>query len=75
MAKWYNNLNKIEEWYYNYSLLVEFYNIYGCLPKTNDKLSNYNIGRWLYTQKQRYKKGELPQVFVNLLNNISMQWI
>jgi len=62
------------DWNYKCNLLKEFYIKNERLPKQTDEYQNVNIGKWLNRQKMVYKKGNLSEERINLLNDITEEW-
>ena len=73
-STWYKKPEHVRTWYNSLSLFAEFYHTYCEVPSSNTVHRGYNIGRWLYRQRKRYRDGELPQVFVNLLLDVTPYW-
>lgn len=67
--------NPIEtQWQEMYQELKEYYSQYGnCnVPLRYEEKSS--LGRWVTKQRQDYKKGELSQDKINLLNQLNFDW-
>lgn len=67
----------------SYQMAKVFYDNYGHLNiptdfKTNDGINSaedgYNLGSWIYVQRNKFKKDELTIEKINLLNKIGMIW-
>lgn len=82
-----NLLNEIEmvwdvfdaNWEFMYGLAKEFYKEYKDLliPNSYTVVKNgitYNLGTWIFTQKNNYKKNNLSGEKIRLLNEIGMIW-
>jgi superfamily II DNA or RNA helicase len=74
-----DSLNAVSGWYWeaedpfpgNLEKLIEFFELNGRLPKPSDK----PLGKWVSTQRQKYKKKILSQENIDSLNAVSgWQW-
>ena len=72
---WFNDSIAVDEWYAYYSAYTEYQQTYGRLPNENAVFMKYQIWRWLKMQQQLYNMGKLPQVFINLLDNVDNTWV
>lgn len=73
-SAWYKKPEHVKTWYNSLSLFAEYYSYYGVVPSSHTIYRNYGLGQWLYRQRKRYRDGELPQVFVNLLSDVTPYW-
>ena len=73
----------VKSWDESYELAKNYYNHFGHLNiltdfKTNDGINynenGYNLGAWIYTQRNKFKKNDLTIEKINLLNSIGMIW-
>ena len=62
-------------WQEKYALAKQFYETYQHLKIPQSYTVNrVNLGTWINTQRQRYKKGKMPLEQVKLLESIGMVW-
>lgn len=72
---WFNKPEHVNNWYKSLSLMDQYIRANnGKVPLSNTIYNNYGLGKWLYRQRKRYRDGELPQVFVNLLTGVTPYW-
>ncbi|MDD5406941.1 MAG: Helicase associated domain protein, partial [Sulfurovaceae bacterium] len=68
-------INKIiPNWYKNYELLREYYEEFGEWPAQTKIYKDVKIGIWLSHQKGNYKKGQLSDDRIALLDSIDESW-
>ena len=80
----YFSLNRYEkEWLKNYSLAETYFNknnnleisqSFKTLDGTTYDKNGYNLGVWIYTQRQTYKSGKLSKEKIKLLEKIGMRF-
>ena len=71
---WYKNQPQVV-WDKMYNLACEYYNKYGNIRLSQaDKYNGVKLGSWLHHQKCRYRKGELPQERIDLLEKLDIWW-
>ena len=68
--KWYNLASKYYEYYHDLEVPLRFKTINGYGEDGN----GYNLGRWISTQRELYKKGKLDEDKIRMLEDISMVW-
>ena len=75
----FSEKNKKEEklWKEHYLLAKKYYNDFGNLlvPVRYKTKDDFNLGLWIYTQRQNYKKQKLSKEKIDLLNEIKMEWM
>lgn len=64
----------IPSWHENLELLKEYYSEFGKFPAYKAIYKNKNIGSWVGTQKAAYKKNELSQDRIDLLDSVDVSW-
>ena len=63
--------NTSDDWLEIYGMFIEFKNEHGHVcPPVNDTI----LGRWCGDQRERYKKGQLSQERITLLNDVGFDW-
>ena len=63
------------KWSSRYGLAKQFYEEYHHLRiPQNYVMNGVNLGTWINTQRQKYKKGKMPLDKIKLLENIGMLW-
>ena len=68
-------MNREEKWLYNFELARKFYQKFGHLNMRADtEIDGVKIGRWLYSQKNAYKKGCLSKEKILKLEDIGIVW-
>lgn len=71
-------VNSKSPWYIGYCEAKQYYNDHGNLlvPKGYVSQSGYNLGKWIYNQRQSYKGHHRPigDYQIQLLNQIGMIW-
>ena len=72
---WYKQIENVDNWYESLGILLDYYLKHQKIPSDKDIYKNCSVGDWLCKQRKMYSEGELPQVFVNLLNNIIPDWL
>ena len=60
-----------EQWNNKYNLLIDYIKINNTIPQKLIKYKNENLGYWILTQKQYYKKNKLSKVQVKKLEDIN----
>lgn len=65
--------NYENDFIYMLSLLKEFKLKYGRLPKQRESYKNRNVGTWIISRRQEYKKQKLSERKVYLLNSVDEQ--
>ncbi len=68
--------SKLElKWSNRYGLAKQFYEEYHHLRiPQNYVMNGVNLGTWINTQRQKYKKGKMPLDKIKLLESIGMLW-
>ncbi len=67
---------KEDSWEYRYSLSKAYYKLYGNLDVSQQYISEEGIwlGKWIYTQRMRYREGTLEAWKKERLDAIGMVW-
>lgn len=59
----------------NFRLLAEFYEEHGRFPSIKEKYKGKGLGIWLSKQRTLYRKGEIKEKDMVILDNISEDWV
>ena len=70
------NWNIIKTFEESYQLVLEYYNIHKNINIPNDYYleDGYNLGRFIYNQKQLKKQGKLSEEKIKLFDNLLIDW-
>ena len=63
-----------QNWLNNLSIFKEYVNTNNCLPTSTTVYKEFNLGSWIRNQIRLINRGEMPDLWLQLLNDVNPYW-